>query len=208
LKSVFVDLPLAINTFRWSVKTFLPELTNAAWISKKKDIIASQPGITRKQFNYDINRAKYNKEWGTNYHKPGFDTYAMAFVIKFLPKVGLARILKFRPPTQPAEALFLKSFTQIVSDYSVVLRKYETHSLQLDNINFDTGKKASPCEYSLVDDTYKQLLLKLPTQPIKQVNDKLRENILDFYANILPYEKSDNEEKKFSNAIAWLKSGK
>ena len=208
LKNVFVDLPLAINTFRWSVKTFLPELTNAAWISKKKDIIASQPGITRKQFNYDINRAKYNKEWGTNYHKPGFDIYVMAFVIKFFPKVGLASILKFKPPTQPAEALFLKSFTQIVSDYSVVLRKYETHSLQLDNINFDTGKKTSPCEYSLVDDTYKQLLLKLPTQPIKQVNDKLRENILDFYANILPNEKSDNEEKKFSNAIAWLKSGK
>ncbi len=36
LKDVFTDLPLAINTFRWSVKSFLPMPTNAAGISEKK----------------------------------------------------------------------------------------------------------------------------------------------------------------------------
>jgi len=208
LKDVFTDLPLAINTFRWSVKEFLPMLTNAAWISKKKEIEKEQPGIKRRQFNYGINRMQYHKEWGKNYHKPGIGSYFMAGMIKLFPKIGLARILKFKPPTQHAEDLFIKSFNCAVSDYSVMLKKYGYNSLHLDNINFDTGKKASRCEYSLVDDTYEQLLLKLPSQPVEQVNFQLRENIIDFYRKVPPNEKSAKEDIKCTDAIAWLKSGK
>jgi hypothetical protein len=208
LKEVYIDIPLAINTFRWSVKAFFPELTNAAWISKKKQIETSQPGITRKQFTYGISRAQYHNEWGKNYHKPGVDAYAVALVIKIFPKVGVTRILKFKSPTQPAEELFIKSFNRIVSDYSVMLKKCGTNSLHLDNINYDTGKKISPSEYTLVDDTYKQLLLKLPSQPIEQVNVQLRQNIIDFYKTVPPNVKSDKEAGKCSDAITWLKSGK
>ena len=196
LKDVYADLPLAINTFRWSVKSFLPEVTNAAWISNKKAIEKSQPGITRRKFSYDINRSQFHKEWGKNYHKPGAGTFMVAVVIKILPKVGLARILKFKPPTKPAEELFLKSFNHSVSDYSVMLKKYGTGSLHLDNIDFDTGKKTSPGEYILVDDTYKQLLLQLPSHPVEQVDDKLRQNILDFYKTIPPAVKSEREGKE------------
>lgn len=208
LKDVFIDLPLAINTFRWSVKTFLPMLTNAAWISKKKEIEKSQPGITRRQFTYGISRAQYHKEWGKNYHKPGVGAYTIAVLIKIVPKVALARILKFKPPTQKAEALFIKSFDRAVSDYSLMIKKCSTNSLHLDNINYDTGKKTSPNEYSLVDETYKKLLLQLPSQPAEQVNYQLRYNILDFYKTVLPNEKSEKDERKCSDAIAWLKSGK
>jgi hypothetical protein len=208
LKDVFTDLPLAINTFRWSVKSFLPMLTNAAWISKKKEIEKSQPGITRRQFNYGISRAQFHKEWGNHYHKPGIGAYIMAALIKIVPKVALARVLKFKTPTQPAEDLFIKSFNQTVSDYSEMLKKCENHSLQLDNINFDTGKKISPCEYTLVDDTYKQLLLQLPSQPVEQVSYQLRQNILDFFEKVSPDEKNVKEEKECHDALAWLKSEK
>ncbi len=208
LKDVYADLPLAINTFRWSVKTFFPALTNAAWISKKKEIEDSQPGITRRKFKYDISRTQYHKEWGKNYQKPGFGAYMEALIIKIFPKIGLARILKFKSPTQPAEALFIKSFNRTLSDYAVLLKKRETHTLHLDNINFDTGKKTSPGEYTLVDDTYKQLLLKLPSQPPEQVDDQLRQNILDFYNTIPTGSKDEKEEKKCSDALSWLKSGK
>ncbi len=205
LNDIFIDLPLAINTFRWSVKTFLPEITNAAWLSKKKEIETSQPGITRKLFVYEISREKYHKEWGKNYQKPGTGAYIIALVIKIFPKIGLARILKFKLPTQEAEALFVKSFNRTVSEYSIMLKQCETNSLHLDNINFDTGKKTSAFEYTLADDSYKQLLLKLPLQPKGQVNDQLRHNILDFYKKVSPNIKSDFDKKKFSDAIAWLK---
>jgi hypothetical protein len=196
LKNVYFDLPLAINTFRWSVKTFLPQLTNAAWISQKKKIENSQPGITRRQFNYGLNRAKYHKEWGKNYHKPGIGAYAVAVVIKLFPKIWLARILKFKSPTEPAEELFIKSFNHTVSDYSVMLKKCKTNSLHLANINFDTGKETSPGEYTLVDDTYKKLLLQLPSQPVEQVNDQLRKNILAFFKTVQPKVKNDKEDRK------------
>ena len=202
----YADIPLSINTFRWSVKSFLPEVTNAAWISNKKEIAKSQPGITRRKFNYDIRRSQFHKEWGKNYHKPGAGTFIVAVVIKIIPKVGLARILKFKQPSKRAEELFLKSFNQSVSDYSAMLKKYETGSLHLDNIDFDTGKKIKPCEYILVDDTYEKLLLQLPLHPVEQVDDKLRQNILDFYKNIPPYVKSDKKGRKCSEALEWLKS--
>ena len=98
LKSVFADLPLSVNTFRWSVKSFMPMVTNAAWISKKKAIETSQPGIKRKQFNYGISRAKYHHEWGREYHNPRMGAYAIAVMIKLFPKVWFVRILKFKAP--------------------------------------------------------------------------------------------------------------
>jgi hypothetical protein len=87
-----------------------------------------------------------------------------------------------------------------------MLKKCETHSLHLENINYDTGKKILPCEYTLVDDTYKKLMLQLPLQPVEHVNLQLRQNILDFFKSISPNEKNVNEEKKCSDAVAWLKS--
>jgi hypothetical protein len=208
LRSVFIDLPLAINTFRWSVKTIIPEITNAAWISQKNKIENSQPGITQKQFNYGVSRAQYRKEWGKNYHNPGIGSYAMAIVIKLFPKIWMTRALKFRSPTKEAEALFTKSFDLTVSDYSKMLKKCETNSLHLNNINYDTGKNTLPDEYNLVDYTYKELLLQLPSQPAKQVNHQLRQNILMFYKNYEPKEINSREEKKYTESLLWLKDGK
>ncbi len=207
LQDIYTDIPLAINTFRWSVKTFMPELTNAAWISRKKEIEKSQPGITRRQFNYNLSRNLYHDEWGKNYHKPGAGACFLAIIIKIFPKIGLARILKFKAPTQKAEELFLASFNQTESDYSSLLKKCESNKLHLDNIDFDTGKKTSPGEYKLADDTYKQLLLKLPTVPAEQVNDQIRKNILNFYETVLPSETTEKDEIKFNEALKWLKAG-
>ena len=91
MNDVYADIPLAINTFRWSVKTFMPELTNAAWISKKKEIENTQPGVTRRQFTYGMKRANYHKEWGKNYQKPKAASYIEAWVIRFFPKIGVTR---------------------------------------------------------------------------------------------------------------------
>lgn len=206
MKDVYADIPLAINTFRWSVKTFMPELTNAAWISKKKEIENSQAGITHRQFNYDMKQAHYRKEWGSNYQKPKVGSYIEAWVIRIFPKIGVARILKYKPPTQQAEVLFIKSFDRTLSDYSMVLKKCETNELHLVNINFDTGKKVAPCEYTLVDDTYKQLLLQISLQPIGQVSDHLRKNILEFYKTFAPDVKNNMEDQKCFDAISMLRS--
>lgn len=76
------------------------------------------------------------------------------------------------------------------------------------NSNFDTGVMTSPCDYKLVDDAYKQLLLRLPSQAVEQVNDQLRKNMLAFYKTVKPDAKNDKEEEQCAEAIAWLKTGK
>ncbi|MEO5674816.1 MAG: zinc dependent phospholipase C family protein [Chitinophagales bacterium] len=206
LKDVYKDLPVAINSFRWSVKTFLPYLTNAAWASKKIQIQKLQPGITRKQFTAKMSRAEYQKEWGKNYKRPGIGAYGIALMIKVFPKVGLARILKFKLPTPEAEALFIKSFDHTVSDYSGMLKKYKTGSLHLVNIDYDTGRNTEACEYKLADDTYKKLLLQLYSSHSVHISRQLRKNLLDFYHDIPPTVKNEKQEKEYLDAITWLKS--
>ncbi|MEI6059133.1 MAG: zinc dependent phospholipase C family protein [Bacteroidota bacterium] len=208
LKVVCTDLPLAINTFRWSVNTFIPQLTYAAWISGKKEIKREQPGITRRHFSYGISKANYLKEWGEKYHEPGFGAYAEALVIRVFPKIGLARILKFKPPTQSAEALFITSFDRTVFEYALMLAKIANGPLTLENINFDTGKKTMPCEYALVDETYKELLMRLPLQASGLVDVQLRKNILDFYLRVPPNSSNEKEARECTDALSWLEAEK
>ena len=205
LKDIYPDLPLSINSFRWSVKSFLPELTRAAWITKKNDIEKTQPGTTRRKFYYCISRHNYRNEWGKNYHKPGMEAYMLAVVIKLFPKVGLARIVKFKPPTKEAEDLFVKSFNRIVTDYALMLDKCEDGKLQLEDINFDTGIKTAPCQYTLTDETYKELLLKLSAEKKADLSNATRENLLDYFKTTPPELKNNKEEKEYNDAITWLR---
>ena len=207
LKEICSDLPLCINTFRWSVKSLLPELTRAAWVSKKNEIRKMQPEIKRREFYFGLSRQAYREEWGENYHRPKIGDYFVAAMVALLPKVGIIRILKFKCPTAASEELFFKSFDKIVEDYSAFLEKYETHKLHLDNIDFDTGNKTAPCEYLLADETYKQLLLKLSISNSEKPDNALRVHLLQYYKSTPPNIKNNAEQQKYEDAMNWVKSG-
>ena len=69
--SVFLNLDLAIGSYRRAVGTILPALTKVAWQIKSQEIRKDAPGITRKKFLYNLSRSSYEKNWGATYQRPG-----------------------------------------------------------------------------------------------------------------------------------------
>src|SRR5215469_6845431 len=99
LNEVFATLDLAIGTYRKTVSGLIPKMTQVAWEMKKDEIEKSRPGMTRTRFLYNISRAEYEKQWGTQYRTPGFGSRVLAIVVRVLPKVGPLRALAFKMPT-------------------------------------------------------------------------------------------------------------
>ncbi|MBC5776009.1 zinc dependent phospholipase C family protein [Pontibacter sp. KCTC 32443] len=208
LGDVFVNVPLAVGTYRYTIKNLMPDLTKAAWQAKANDIKAAKPGATRRTFIYRMSRAKYNSNWGETYERPGFFTRIMAWVIKILPKVGPLRSLGFTMPTPEAEHLFYKSFNTTVSKYAAVLQQLRNSESAMENLQLDTGKKTEPGEYALTDETYTALLQKLDNSKYKYLTPELQQNILGFYKSMKPKKEQEQDEDhlKTTEALERLKA--
>src|SRR5512147_1100257 len=79
MKDVFGNLTLALGSYRHTVGSIIPGMTRVAWRLKKDELQKEIPGITRKKFLYNLSRSSYEKEWGTEYHKPGCGTKLLTF---------------------------------------------------------------------------------------------------------------------------------
>jgi Zinc dependent phospholipase C len=180
LKDLFHDLDLALGTYRFTVSQILPEMTQAAWSAKKKDIETLQAGITRRRYVYRISMAAYQKDWGNQYHRPGFGARFLGFLFRLMPKVGPFRALSFKVPPPAAEKLFLASLDETMRSYRELLAAVREDRLQLVNENFDTGRPARFGDYRLADEAYAKLLDRLEATPAG-ISEPLRANILSFY---------------------------
>jgi hypothetical protein len=129
LKDVFGSLDLALGTFRYSVGSLIPGMTRVAWQLKKDEVTKEVPGMTRQRFLYNLSRASYEKEWGTEYHKPGIRTRLVAWVLRIIPKVGPFKSLAFRAPTPEVEKLFMASFNATVENYRALLDNVKSDRL-------------------------------------------------------------------------------
>ena len=184
LKDVFTSLDLAIGTYRHTVSSLLPEMTKAAWEAKKDEIVKLTPGVTRNKFIYNLSRSSYQKEWGSEYEKPGFFAKLLAFVFRIIPKIGPFKALAFRPATPETERLFMASFNVSLDRYRSFLNQVNAGHLDLKNENLDTGEPTRPGSYELADKTYAKLLDKLAAHKFENVQPPLRANILAFYADL------------------------
>ena len=202
LNDVFMNLPLAIGTYRYTIRGFIPDLTKAAWQAKRSDIQEASPGITRRKFQYHMSRAEFNQTWGADYERPNLFARFAAWVIKGLPKAGPFRTLAFKPPTPEAEKLFYHSFNTTVENYTKLIKQLRQQGkLQLDNMQLDTGEPTKPGHYKLADETYAELLNKLAKSDFKNTSPALRRDILQFYQPrkaMQEVEKDDRPELKES----------
>jgi hypothetical protein len=165
LKDVFGNFDLAIGTFRYAVRTMVPQMTKVAWQTKEKDIRQLMPAVTREQFVFSMSRAAFEHEWGTTYDRPGIRSKILAVVLRIIPKVGPFSALAFKLPTPEAEHLYVDSFDTTVARYREYLSTLSaTGKLSLANLNFDTGQPARPGEYRLGDAAYQRLMQKLGPQ--------------------------------------------
>jgi hypothetical protein len=183
LPSIFTNLDLALGTYRYSVSTLIPTMTMVAWETKKGDIEKQTPGITRDKFLYNLSRADYHKEWGTQYKKPGFVAKVVSVLFRVVPKVGPFKGFSIKPSTPETEKLFMQSFDATVDSYRQMLRKVGADDLKLQNKDLDTGRPTSAGEYRLADKAYAEILDKLASHKFQQVPQGLRENILAFYGD-------------------------
>ncbi|MCC9168033.1 zinc dependent phospholipase C family protein [Pontibacter harenae] len=211
LGDVLASTTVAITTYRYTIKGFFPDLTDAAWQAKKDDIQAAQEDITKRKFTYRMRQTEFHEQWGKDYQKPNLFARILAWIIKILPKVGPLSSLGFKMPTPEAEKLFMESFNTTVDNYSAVLRSMRQSEPALNNMQLDTGEPTSPGTYKLTDETYAELLVKLEKNEFKHLTPALRKDILNFYEQVnepsdLKAEKEDWE--KVAEALQKLKKVK
>jgi hypothetical protein len=184
LKDILTHEDLAIGSYRFAVSRMIPEMTKIALRTHKKDIMRETPDFAKQKFLYRLSRSDYEKEWGKDYKKDGFKTRLFAILLRFMPKIGPFKALAFNNPTAQTEDMYFKSINTTVDQYQHFLEAVGKGTLQLPNCDFDTGKETIAAEYSLTDDAYAKLLVKLSDRKFDLTTTELRNNILHFYSDL------------------------
>jgi len=183
LKSVLTDEDKVLGSYRHDVSQLVPKATRVAWSLKKDDIMKDQPGITKRKFLYNLSRASYQKNWGTQYYPPTFGERFLAFLVRILPKIGPLRVLELRTPTPQAEKLFEDSFNTTLDRYRQLLTNIGAGQLDLPNENFDTGEIPEPGKYRLNDVTHAKLLEALAKRNFNGAPPGVLAELLEFYGH-------------------------
>jgi hypothetical protein len=181
MKDIFGSLDLALESFRYSVGSIIPGMTRVAWQLKKDTLVKEIPGVTKKKFLFNLSRSSYEKNWGTEYHRPGVRTRLVSWVMKLVPKSGPFKSLAFRAPTPEVEKMFMASFNATVDSYRTLLAKVAAGSIDLPDENFDLGTPTLLGQYPGTDLAYDKLLDKLAGRKFAGISADLRSNILDYY---------------------------
>jgi hypothetical protein len=184
LKDVLAHEDLAIGSYRFAVSRMIPQMTQIALRTHKKDMMKETPDFAKEKFLYRLSRSDYEKEWGKDYTKPDFGTRFWSVVLRYMPKVGPFRALAFNNPTSQTEDMYFRSINTTVDQYRLYLRQVRAGTLELANTDFDTGKATRAAEYSLTDETYAKLLGQLGERKFDRTSPELRSNILDFYSDL------------------------
>jgi hypothetical protein len=189
LEDVLTHEDLAVGSYRFAVGRMIPQMTQIALRTHKKDMMKETPSFTKKKFLYRLSRSDYEKEWGKDYTKPDFGTRLWSVLLRYMPKIGPFKALAFNNPTPQTEDMYFKSINTTVDQYRIFLQQVRAGSLELANRDFDTGKETTAAEYTLTDETYAKLLGQLADRKFDLTSPDLRDNILNFYADLsLPLE--------------------
>ena len=189
LKDVLAHEDLAIGSYRFAVSRMIPQMTQIALRTHKKDMMKETPDFAKKKFLYRLSRSDYEKQWGKDYTKPDFGTRLWSILLRYMPKIGPFKALAFNNPTAQTEDMYFKSINTTVDRYRIFLEQVRSDSLELANVDFDSGKETKAAEYSLTDDSYAKLLGQLAGRKFDLTSPDLRENILNFYSDLsLPLE--------------------
>ena len=184
LKDALPRENLTISSYRYSVSQMIPEMTQVALRTHKKDMMREEPTFSKRKFLYRLSRADYEKNWGKEYTRPGLGARVLSAPLHYMPKIGPFKAMAFKNPTPNTEEMYFKSINTSVDQYRVFLEELRTDSLQLSNMDLDTGKKTKAGEYPLTDESYAKLLAKLSERKFDRTSPELRENILVFYSDL------------------------
>jgi hypothetical protein len=182
----------------------IPQMTQVALQAHKKELMHETPNFAKKKFLYRLSRSDYEKEWGKDYVKPGFGTRVMSTLLRFMPKVGPFKGLAFNNPTAKTEDLYIKSINTTVDQYRVLLKAEGTGGQPLPNYDLDSGQPTKAAEYSLADDAYAKLLIRLTEQKFESASPELRDNILTYYSDLSASFETKKDQARWQGVVAAL----
>jgi len=183
LKDVLTHEDLAVGSYRFAVSRMIPEMTQVALQTHKKEMMRETPNFAKRKFLYRLSRSDYEKQWGKDYVKPGVGTRILSTLLRYMPKVGPFKGLAFNNPTPQTEDLYFKSINSTVKQYRAFLEQVRNNNLVLANRDLDSGQPTKAAEYSLTDDAYAKLLLQLSEKKFDLTSPELRADILQFYSD-------------------------
>jgi len=204
LKDVLPREGLSISSYRYSVSQLIPEMTQVALRTHKKDMMREEPTFSKEKFLYRLSRSDYERDWGKEYSKPGDGARVLAVFMHYMPKIGPFKAMAFKNPTAKTEEMYFKSINNSVDQYRILLQAQRNGSLQLANVDLDTGKKTMPAEYILTDESYAALLAKLSERKFDGTSPELRANILNFYADLSAPIETKNDNVRWQSVLTSL----
>ncbi|MBZ5537721.1 MAG: zinc dependent phospholipase C family protein [Acidobacteriia bacterium] len=184
LKDVLPNVDMAIGSYRFFISRLIPEMTQVALKTHKKDMMGEMPTAAKQKFLYRLSRSDYEKEWGKDYHKPGFGIRFLSALLHYFPKIGPFKALAFNNPTPQTEELYFKSINTSFDQYRAFLEQIRADVLLVPNRDLDDGKGTKAGEYSLTDDAYAKLLARLSEGRFELTTSDLQANILTFYSDL------------------------
>jgi hypothetical protein len=183
LKEVLTHEDLAVGSYRFAISRLIPQMTQVALQTHKKDLMRETPNFAKRKFLYRLSRSGYEKEWGKDYVKPGVGTSILSTLLRYMPKVGPFKGLAFNNPTPQTEDLYIKSINTTVDQYRAFLEQVRTDTLVLPNCDLDSGLPTKAGEYSLADQAYAGWLADLSERKFDLTSTELRDNVLQFYSD-------------------------
>jgi len=204
LKDVLPREGLSISSYRYSVSQLIPEMTQVALRTHKKDMMREEPTFSKQKFLYRLSRSDYERDWGKEYSKPGAGARVLAVFMHYMPKIGPFKAMAFKNPTPKTEEMYFKSINNSVDQYRLLLEALRNGSLQLANFDLDTGKKTMPAEYILTDESYAALLKKLSDRKFDGTSPELRANILNFYGDLSAPIETKNDSARWQSVLTSL----
>ncbi len=204
LSDVIHNEDLAIGTYRRGISKVIPEMTKVALLIKPADLVQEKHDRNQKRFLYHVSRSYYEREWGSQYRRPGFGARFLAFLFHLVPKFGPFKAVDFVLPNTQTEDMYLKSMDVALVNYRRLIAEVKAGQLQLHDRDFDTGEVTRAGEYKLTDQTYASLLDGLARRHFDNVTPELRGNILAFYANLNAPIDTKKHHKQWQRALLEL----
>jgi hypothetical protein len=174
----------AIRSYRTAVRSFLPRFAYAETVIHRNDFPSDIANSSFQTYVDHIERADFQTVWNRYRRKAGIKTNLLAFLIRFLPRIGALSDLAIKIPTEDTQDLYVKSVNRTIEIYAGFLKQLAgTPQLaeSIPNRDLDTGEQTRPGAYALTDKTYATLLHKIAKNPERPIAPELRQDVLDYY---------------------------
>ncbi len=204
LKDVLTHEDMAVGSYRYAISHMIPEMTQVALQTHKKELMHERPDFAKQKFLYRLSRSDYEKQWGKDYQKPGVGTRILSTLFRYMPKVGPFKGLGFKSPTPQTEDLYFKSINLTVDQYRTFLEEVRHDKLELANTDLDSGQPTKAAEYTLADESYAKLLAQLSDRKFDLTSSELRDNILQFYSDPSAAIETKRDAVRWQNVLTSL----